>query len=207
MTKKTDELRKHLKPGYVYRRADLMQWSNSVDRHISQLLKDGFLEKLSVGLYGVPRKTVFGSVPPDDENLVRTFLKDDDFLLTSPNTYNSLGVGTTQLYNVRIVYNHKRHGEFELGGRKFFFHAKHRFPKKATPEFLLVDLVNNLENLAEDKTLVLKNVFARASEMDSKSLKHAVLRYGSAKTIAVFSDLIQTNNKSADAISISPSIK
>jgi hypothetical protein len=179
---KLDELKKHLKQGQVYRRADMAQWSNAVDRHIAQLVKEGFLEKLSPGLYHVPRKTAFGDAPPDDEALVRTFLKDDDFLLTSPNAYNALGVGTTQLYNRRVVYNHKRHGTFTLGGKKFFFHAKHRFPRKLTKEFLLVDLVNNLDKLAEDQDQVLNNVMIKAKSMDAKKLWQSLKRYGSVRT-------------------------
>jgi Family of unknown function (DUF6088) len=199
MTKKIEELKKHLKEGGVYRRADLTQWSNAVDRHLTALVKSGYLEKLSAGLYYVPKKSVFGTVPPEDESLVRTFLKEDDFLLTSPNAYNSLGVGTTQLYNVRVVYNHKRHGEFDLGGRKFFFHAKHRFPRKLTQEFLLVDLVNNIESLAEDKTEVLKNVMAKAQTMDGGKLKRFVTSYGNAKAKALFRSLVTKENDVAYA--------
>ena len=33
-------------------------------------------------------------------------------------------VGTTQLYDKTVVYNHKRHGSFSLGGRKFDFRVK-----------------------------------------------------------------------------------
>ncbi len=197
MTKKTEELKKHLKQGGVYRRADLMQWSNAIDRHMTALVKSGFLEKLSAGIYYVPEKTVFGAVPPADESLVRSFLKEDDFLLTSPNAYNSLGVGTTQLYNVRIVYNHKRHGEFELGGRKFFFHAKHRFPRKLTQEFLLVDIVNNIDSLAEDKTEILKNVLAKAQTLDSDRLKKSVASYGNAKAKSFFRSLVTQKNNVA----------
>ena len=195
MAKKVEEFKKHLREGQVYRRGELAQWSNAVDRHLMLLVKIGFMEKLSAGLYYVPQKTIFGSVPPEDELLVRTFLKEDDFLLTSPNAYNSLGVGTTQLYNVRIVYNHKRHGEFELGGRKFVFQAKHRFPKKLTQEFLLVDLVNNIESLAEDRTEVLKNVLAKSQTMDLTRMKHAVINYGNAKAKALFAAFVTQNNK------------
>ena len=124
-----DELRRHLKRGEVYRRTDLTKWSKSVDRHLEELLEDGTLKKLSQGLYYFPKKSAFGDTPPEEEVLVRGFLKDDRFLLTSPNAYNSLGVGTTQLYNTRTVYNHKRHGQFSLGNRKFNFHLKHHFPK------------------------------------------------------------------------------
>ncbi|WP_170067830.1 DUF6088 family protein [Flavipsychrobacter stenotrophus] len=199
MTKRIEELKRHLKEGSVYRRADLTQWSNAVDRHLNELVKSGYLEKLSVGLYYAPKKSIFGVVPPEDESLVRTFLKEDDFLITSPNAYNSLGVGTTQLYNVRVVYNHKRHGEFDLGGRKFFFHAKHRFPKKLTQEFLLVDLVNNIENLAEDKTEVLTKVLAKAKTMDARQLRRTVTSYGNTKAKSLFSSLITQKNNVAYA--------
>src|ERR1700731_2314863 len=141
-------LKKHLRPGQVYRREDLARWSNAVDRHLKQLLDDGTLTKLAGGLYAYPKDTVFGKAPAEDDKLVGTFLKDDRFLLASPSAYNSLGVGTTQLYNRTVVYNRKRHGEFVLGGRAFDFRVKPDFPKKLTDEFLLVDLVNNVDSLA-----------------------------------------------------------
>lgn len=187
-----DELKKHLKPGQVYRRAQLAKWSNAVDRHVGELVENGALRKLSQGMYYAPKKTAFGVAPPDEEVLVSTFLKEDDFLLTSPNDYNRLGVGTTQLYNKRVVYNHKRHGEVKLGGRIFFFHLKHRFPKKLSEEFLLVDLVNNLDSLAEDKTEILKNVVNKASEMDQRKLKRSVTSYGNTKTKELFTTYLSS---------------
>jgi hypothetical protein len=192
---KLKELARHLRRGNVYRRADLEQWSNAVDRHIGELLEDGTLQKLAPGLYYYPKVSVFGFIPPDEEKLVRCFLKDDEFLLTSPNAYNVLGVGTTQLYNKRVVYNHKRHGEFELGGRHFFFHLKPRFPKKLTPEFLLVDLVNNLDGLAEDTKEVLSKVKDKAKTIDVKKLKQNVKKYGGAKAKKVFVPLFNSLEK------------
>src|SRR5258708_5397577 len=112
---KLQQLKKHLRPGRVYRREDVAHWSNAVDRHLRQLVDEGTLEKVAGGLYAYPRETVFGKAPAEDDELVATFLKDDRYLLASPNAYNSLGVGTTQLYDKTIVYNHKRHGEFALG--------------------------------------------------------------------------------------------
>lgn len=185
------ELKKHLKRGQVYRRSDFEQWSNAVDRHLSMLVKEGVLQKLGAGIYYYPEESVFGFLPPNDADLVKTFLKEDDFLLTSFNDYNKLGVGTTQLHNKRVVYNHKRHGEFTLGGKSFTFIAKHRFPKKATTEFLLVDLVNNIEKLAEDSEFVLKNVAQKVMSMDLKKVKRTALTFGSVRTKAFFTQLIQ----------------
>src|SRR5712691_10535254 len=100
---KLQELKRHLRPGQVYRREELAQWSNAVDRHLKQLLEDGTLTKLAPGLYSYPKETVFGKAPAEDDKLVATFLKDHRFLLASPNAYNGLGVGTTRLYDQTVV--------------------------------------------------------------------------------------------------------
>lgn len=196
---KLSELKKHLKRGKVYRRADLTEWSKSVDRHLEALLEDGTLQKLSQGLYYFPKETAFGTSPPEEEVLVRSFLNDDRFLLTSPNAYNSLGLGTTQLYNKRTVYNHKRHGEFQLGNRKFSFRIKPHFPKKVTQEFLLVDLVNNLATLAEDHQEVLKNISSKIPTMDAKRLERSVSEYGNTKAKKILLPLMYKTEKKQHA--------
>ena len=187
-----EELKRHLKRGQVYRRDDLAKWSKSVDRHLDALVEEDTLQKLSQGLYYYPKLSAFGKTPPEEEVLIRSFLKDDRFLLTSPSSYNSLGVGTTQLYNERTVYNHKRHGEFKLGNRKFSFRMKPHFPSKVTKEFLLVDLVNNLETLAEDPTEVLKNIALKVHTMDTKKLKRYVSQYGNAKAKKILTPLLES---------------
>jgi hypothetical protein len=187
---KLDELKKHLQRGKVYRRSDLAKWSKSVDRHLEALVEEGTLQKLSQGLYYFPTESAFGKRPPEEETLIKSFLKDDRFLLTSLNAYNSLGVGTTQLYNQRTVYNHKRHGDFKLGNKNFSFRVKPHFPKKATPEFLLVDLVNNLDSLAEDPNELLKNISRKVRTMDTKKLERSVKEYGNARAKKIFAPLM-----------------
>ena len=184
--KALEALKQHLKPGGLYRRADLEPWSNAVDRHLKQLQAEGALKKLSGGLYYCPKKTAFGAAPADDEALVRAFLKDDRFLVTSRNLYNSLGLGTTQLYNETVVYNHKRHGRMKLGGRVFRFFMKPHFPEKLTPEFLLVDAVNNVGQLAEDTDKVLERVGEKAVSMERDSLVNAVQQYGGVRARKFF---------------------
>ncbi len=186
---KLDSVKKHLRQGQVYRRADFMQWSRAVDRHLKELTDDGTLIKVSGGLYLCPKQTIFGSAPADDTLLVRTFLKDDRFLLTSPNHYNALGVGTTQLYNESVVYNHKRHGRLRLNGRVFHFRIKPHFPKSLSTEFLLVDLVNNVKNLAEDTNQVLEKVKRKALSLDKGSLSRFVRHYGGVRTKKFFAEV------------------
>lgn len=185
-----EELKSYLKQGHVYRREDMSEWSNAIDRHLDKLLEEGVVEKLSQGLYYVPKKSAFGKVPPDEDVLVRGFLKDDRFLIVSPNSYNSLGVGTTQLYNKKVVYNHKRHGKIRLGNREFEFQRKYDFPMKLTQEFLLVDLVNNLDVLAEDREEILNKVLSKASQLPIKKLKFSVTKYGSVKAKKLFKNAL-----------------
>ncbi len=165
-----ENVKSKLKPGQVYRRADLEKMSRSVDRDVAGLVSEGALVKVGSGLYQCPQRSRFGVLPASTDKLITSFLKGDDYLVTSPNDYNALGLGTTQLYNYQIVYNHKRHGRFELGGQLFEFHRKPRFPKKVTAEFLLVDLLNNLNQLAEDRYALLARVRVKVSEMDAKRL-------------------------------------
>ena len=177
-------LSRHVRAGKVYRREDLLPYSNSVDRELQRLVSAGTLRKLAQGLYFKPKTNVFGDVPPDEKDLLAAFLRDKNFLSFNPSVYNSLRLGTTQLYNKTVVYNHKRHGQFKLGNRTYDFRVKHRFPKPAqvTPEFLLVDMLNNLSELAEDEMDVLDHAQRKLGSFDQKLLRKMLEEYGSVAT-------------------------
>ncbi|WP_439570746.1 hypothetical protein [Sphingomonas sp.] len=185
------ELKRHLRPGQVYRRKDIARWSNAVDRHVRQLVCEGRLEKVSAGVYMVPRKTKFGPAPAKPEKLVESFLGDDRFLVVSPSAFNGLGVGTTQLHNEPVVYNRKRHGRFKLDGRVFDFRLRPTVPKRLSKEVLLVDLLHNLDRLPEDKSVVLPRALDKAREMDRGRLARAVKEFGSARAERLLAPLLQ----------------
>lgn len=177
-----EALRQHIEPGQVYRRSDLEYYSSAIDRHLGILTKDGSLVKLNQGLYYAPIFSKFGLVPPEDKVLVKSFLKDSDFLMVKPNLYNTLGLGLTQLYNTTWVYNHKRKGEFKLNGKTFEFKIKSSFPNQLTKEFLLVDLLNNLDELAEDKNQILKNLPKNLNSINDDELMRVTQQHGSGRT-------------------------
>ncbi len=189
-------IKSHLEPGLVYRRADLMKWSKAVDRHLLLLQKDKSLRKLSGGLYYCPKKSTFGETPPSERELVEAFLKESRFLIFSSDVYNGLGVGTTQLYNETLVYNHKRHGNFKLGNRTYKFVIKHHFPETLSETFLYVDLVNNITHLAEDRDHILKLVASRAKEMNEDELRSAVEAYGGVRAKKFFFQVIEAMSPS-----------
>lgn len=171
--------------GKTYRRSELSA-DPSVDRFLRELVATGELEKLAHGLYFYPKETAFGPSAPRDHDLVQTFLEDDRFLLTSLDHYNTLGVGLTQLHNETLVYNHKRQGKLNLGGRVFTFKLRHHFPKKLDEYFLLVDLANNIKQVGEDVDLLRKRVLKRAAMLDQNKLREVVFEYGDKRAKKLF---------------------
>jgi len=181
---KATPLVRHVRAGKVYRREDLVPYSTNVNRELQQLVAQGLLQKLAQGMYYKPKKNVFGEVPPNESDLLAVFLKDKNFLSFNPSVYNSLRLGTTQLYNKNIVYNHKRHGMFKLDQREYDFRLKHNFPKpsQVTTEYLLVDMLNNLSDLAEDEDEVLERAKKKLTQFDAKKLNKALVDFGSLAT-------------------------
>ena len=181
---KATPLVRHVRAGKVYRREDLVPYSTNVNRELQQLVAQGLLHKLAQGMYYKPKKNVFGEVPPTESDLLAVFLKDKNFLSFNPSVYNSLRLGTTQLYNKNIVYNHKRHGMFKLDQREYDFRLKHNFPKpsQVTSEYLLVDMLNNLADLAEDEEQVLERAKKKLNQFDAKKLNKALVDFGSVAT-------------------------
>ncbi len=190
-------LRRQLRAGRVYRRKDLLTFSNSLDRHLRKLTAEGTLQKLRTGLYYCPQELEFGAPPPDEHELVKAFLRTDRFVITSPNAYNQLGLGTTQLYNKRVVYNQKLHGTFRLGNRVLTFERRANVPQQLSPEFLLVDVVNELNGLAEDRDAVLSRVRERAQQINPRKLSRAVSLYGKQSTQKTFREMLRSADRVA----------
>ncbi|MCX7120830.1 MAG: DUF6088 family protein [Gammaproteobacteria bacterium] len=182
-----ENLQSHLKSGHVYRRDMLLSFSTALDRDLGILVKQGELKKLSSGIYYKPALSAFGVLPPDDKELVRCFLRDNQFLLYSWNQYNSLELGLTQLYNRVIVLNNKRHGIFKLGNKEFDFRRSNRgFPKKLTREFLLVDLLNNINELAEDTFSLKERIQNIMTNFDQANVFLLAKKYGKVSTKKFF---------------------
>lgn len=176
--KNVEKLKSGMRPGKVYRRQELAELSTAVDRDLKTLVAAGQVRKLSGGLYYRPKKNAFGTAPPEDRDLVRAFLKTDDFLLTSYSHFNRLGLGLSQVYNNHVVYNHKRAGDFMLGGKRFTFRLVPAYPAKLSKEFLLVDLLNNLRRLPDNTASVLENLGMRLKSFDPDKVQDCLERYG-----------------------------
>ncbi len=68
----------------------------------------------------------------------------------------------------------------------FDFRLKHKFPKELSEEFLLVDLLNNLNQLAEDRERLLNNVKVKVLKETKPQMKRAVNAYAGERTKILF---------------------
>jgi hypothetical protein len=190
-----DRMKKHLVPGKTYRRSELAAFSSNVDRNLHSLVKDGYLKKLSTGLYLAPKKTAFGDALPDENSLLEAFLNDDHFVVYSPSQFNSLGLGSTQLYNSRIVFNRKRTGELVVGGRTYTFKLWREAPKNLSEEFLVVELLNRINELAEDRETMLKLLRTKLPTFNRAKLNNAASRFGTLSAQKKLKTLLHEQQK------------
>lgn len=188
----SERLLNALNHGKIYRRQELTTLSTSVDRDLKKLTTSGHLQKVGNGLYLYPKKSRWGNLPADTEELAKSFLKTSDLLLVSNNDYNSLGLGLTQLWNEIRVYNKRRHGKFKLGNTDFDFQVPFNgYPKKLSPEFLLVDLINNLDTCGETPSSIKEKVKKQISMFDIAKLSKLNDKHGKLATKRFFRQLLE----------------
>src|SRR5919197_5697510 len=142
-----------LEPGRVYRTRDLAAWGSNAPRLAKRLVRDGVLVPLAHGLFAHPRHGRFGTVPPTDDELMRAFLDGAPFVFTGPDRWNALGLGTTAMFAVPLVYNTKRSGTFELGGRRFVL-RRVAFPERPQREWYAVDLLEHADEAGASRSEV-----------------------------------------------------
>ena len=73
-------------------------------RLANRLVRDAVLRPLAPGLYVHPKAGRFGPVPPMTEELLRGFLQDGAFVVTGPEKWNALGLGTAAVLPVTLVW-------------------------------------------------------------------------------------------------------
>lgn len=172
-----------LQPGRVYRTRDLARWSANAPRLAQRLVRDGALVPLAHGLFFHPETSRFGTVPPTDEALMRAYLGGSPFVLTGTERWNALGLGSTAVHAATLVYNTKRTGTVQLGGRRFVL-RRVKFPRDPSAEWFAVDLLDHAEQAAasrDDLALGLRGA-VRRGVLDRERLVAMAGQYGTRAT-------------------------
>lgn len=170
-------------PGRVFRTRELASLSANPTRTAKRWVDQGLCTRLRPGLYVVPERTRFGSAPPDRRDLLRAFLEGDDFIITGPPVWNALGLGSTQMFAHPLVYNRKRSGLFNLGGRTFDL-RRVRYPDHPSLEWFVVDFLENLASVCLDRSETTKFLNERVTEggFDPDALVTMAAQYGTKAT-------------------------
>jgi len=181
-----------LDPGRAYRTRDLRRWSANPTRLARRLVDEGKLREAAHGLYDAPVPTRFGPAPASSEELLRVFLSGEPFLVTGPPLWNALGLGSTAMFAVTLVYNTRRTGEVVLDGRRFLLRRVY-FPKDPTPEWFVIDLLQHhdmagaaLSDLREGLVATL-----RLGRWDRGRLREMAETYGTKATLALVEDALR----------------
>jgi len=180
-----------LKSGKVYRTADFRRWGKNPTRLARRLEREGELERLGHGLYYAPERSHFGTVPPAEDELLRAFLKTRDYMVAGSRAWNSLGLGSTGVESYPVVYNKKRSGVMDVGGKTFEF-RRVRYPSSPSREFFAVDLFENRERAGVDRTGLMARLEAalESGRLSSERLREMAVLYGSKDTQVAIDDAV-----------------
>lgn len=162
----------------------LTRWTESVPRR-PHSGSPGAVRSLGHGLFHAPRRSRFGEVPPSDEALLDAFLDGTPYVVTGPMQWNALGLGSTALHVRPLVYNTKRTGTFDIGGRAFEL-RRTAFPTEPTPEWFVVDLLRNADAAGTDRADLLRNLAVLVAEgrFDRDRLLQVATRFGRREEVA-----------------------
>lgn len=187
-----------LEPGRAYRTRDLRRWSANPTRLARRLVAQGKLQEAARGLYFAPSLTKFGPVPAADEELLRSFLGGEPFLMTGPPQWNALGLGSTAMFATTLVYNTRRTGEVTLDGRRFLLRRVY-FPTNPTPEWFVIDLLqhHDMAGVALSELREGLRATLRLRRWDRARLREMAETYGTKATLAVVEEALHETEASA----------
>ena len=182
MDRSEKNMEEKLEPGKVYRREDLVCDLVFTDHRIRQLVAQGSLEKITQGLYHYKGPSPVNHAAPTSNALLQGFLGVHDFLLLPWREYLTIGIHLTPKFDMHLVYNRKRHGIFRLGETTFDVRRRSRYPTQITPEFLLVDLLNNTDFFNEDLTKIQRDARSLIRKFETVPLLKTARDFGKVAT-------------------------
>ena len=81
-----------------------------------------------------------------------------------------------------------------MGNREFEFKLKSSFPNSLSKEYVLVDMLNNLSELAEDTGAILVQLKKRIADYNFDNLYEMATRYGNSMTKKLIRRLHKNND-------------
>lgn len=144
-----------LPKGYVFTYMDFMNEvtrREAIIKHLNRMAASGKINKLSKGKYFKPQETVFGTLLPDQYQIVKDLLEEDGKLvgyITGYSVYNSLGL-TTQVSNTIQIGKREIRPSFKRGRfRISFIKQKNTINKENIPLLRLLDAIRYIKKIPD----------------------------------------------------------
>jgi hypothetical protein len=141
--------------GYVF---TYMYFMNEVARreaiikHLNRMAASGKINKLSKGKYFKPQETIFGTLLPDQHQIVKNLMEEDGKLvgyITGYSVYNALGL-TTQVSSTIQIGKRETRPSFKRGRfRISFIKQKNTINKENIPLLRLLDAIRYIKKIPD----------------------------------------------------------
>lgn len=155
ITREVQKLIENFQPDYVFTYQDLnlpTEWSESVIKMLNRLVSEGVIAKISKGRFYKPKRSIFGTLQPKQEEIVKDLLEKDGEVIgymTGYSVFNRLGL-TTQVPNViqigsNVRKNKKQRGLFTIS----FVLQINPITKENIPLLQLLDAIRFIKEIPD----------------------------------------------------------
>jgi len=193
----------HLPKGYVFTYRDFLTEVNkreAIIKALNRIANAGKIIKLSKGKFYKAEQSTFGSLYPNQYQIVKDLLEKNGKLigyLTGFSIYNELGL-TTQISNIIEIGKNETRSKFKRG--KFnisFIKQKNTITKKNIPLLQILDAIRHIKKIPDAKIEdSIKRIIAIIKELENDEIKNLVrlsLKY-LPSTRALLGAILETCN-------------
>jgi len=124
----------------------------AIIKHLNRMVAAGKINKLSKGKYYKPQESVFGNLLPEQYQIVKDLLENDDKrigYITGYSIYNSLGL-TTQISNVIQIGKQQTRASIKRGRFKIsFIKQKNTITKENIKLLQLLDAIRFIKKIPD----------------------------------------------------------
>jgi len=179
-----------LPKGYVFTYKDFITEVNTkeaVIKGLNRMASAGKIAKLSKGRFYKPEGTVFGSLPPDQYQVVKDLLEKDGKLIgyiTGYGIYNQLGL-TTQVSNIIQIGRNEPRPALKRGVYRItFIKQKNKINKENIPLLQILDSIRYIKKIPdatlESSSTRLLGIIKKISVAEQAMLVRLGLKYSAA---------------------------
>ncbi|MDG3581141.1 DUF6088 family protein [Galbibacter sp. CMA-7] len=192
--------------GYIftYEYFDIdMSKKEAIIKALNRMVNSGKIEKLSKGKYFKPEKTPFGTLQPNQEQIVKDLINEDGKVvgyLTGYSIYNKLGL-TTQVSNIIQIGKNEIRPKFKRERYTIsFIKQKNIITKKNIPLLQILDSIKYIKKIPDStiaaSCLRFLEIIKKLNLDDKKELIRLSLKYPPSTRALLGALLDETQNKS-----------